>query len=50
MRREEQKKDNNGKEQKEEGVVKKIRRGLKALKEIKRYQTSIELLIRRLPF
>ena len=37
------------KECKEEGVVKKMRRGLKALKEIKGYQTGMEMLIRRLP-
>ena len=27
-----------------------VRRGLKALKEIKRYQSSTDMLIRRLPF
>ena len=49
-RREEYKKDNNGKEQREEGRVKKTRRGLKSLKEIKRYQMSTETLMWRLPF
>ena len=37
------------KEQKE-GGVKKMRRGMRALKEIKKYQTSTELLIRKLLF
>ena len=37
-------------ERKEKGVVKGVRRGLKALKEIKRYQSSTDMLIRRLPF
>ena len=37
------------KEQKE-GGVKKMRRVMRALREIKNYQTSTELLIRRLPF
>ena len=38
------------KEYKEEVAGKRIQKGLKALKEIKRYQTSTEMLIRRLPF
>ena len=37
-------------ERKEEGVVKKMRRGMKALKEIKKFKTSTDVLIRRLPF
>ena len=35
---------------KENGVFKAVRRELKALKEIKKYQMSTELLIRRLLF
>ena len=38
------------KEWKGEEVVKWMRRGLKALKEIRRYQSGTELLIWRLPF
>ena len=41
---------NGGKECKEEGSRKRMWRGLKAIKEIKRYQMSTKLLIRRLPF
>ena len=37
-------------EKKEKGVMKGARRGLKALKEIKKYQSSIDNLIRKLPF
>ena len=37
-------------DRKEKGVMKGVRRGLKALKEIKRYQSSTDILIRRLPF
>ena len=48
--REDRGKRPDNKECKEEGVMKKMRRGLKALKEIKRYQSGTELLIRRLPF
>ena len=33
-----------------DGSGKGVRRGLKALKEIKRYQSSTDMLIRRLPF
>ena len=33
-----------------EEKIKKTRQGLKALREIKKYQSSMELLIRRLPF
>ena len=33
-----------------DGMGKGVRRGLKALKEIKRYQSSTDMLIRRLPF
>ena len=33
-----------------EGAVKKMKRGLKALREIIKYQTGTKLLIRRLPF
>ena len=39
------------KQDKERGEkIKKTRQGLKALKEIKKYQSGIEMLIRRLPF
>ena len=38
------------KESRKEGSGKSIQRGLKALKEIKQYQSSIKMLIRRLPF
>ena len=42
-------------ERKEKGIMKSemgkgVRRGLKALKEIKRYQSSTDMFIRRLPF
>ena len=33
-----------------ENAEKGLRRGIKALKEIQKYQTKIDLLIRRLPF
>ena len=54
MRKRVQKKEEKGKnvvghEQKKDGV-KRMKRGMRALKEIKKYQTSTELLIRRLPF
>ena len=35
---------------KKEGTGKSLQRGLKALKEIKGYQSSTEMLVRRLPF
>ena len=39
------------KQDKERGEkIKKMRQGLKALKEIKKYQSGTEMLIRRLPF
>ena len=42
---------NRGKGRKKgKGVVKGVRKGLKHLKEIKRYQSSTDTLIRRLPF
>ena len=44
------KKVNGGKEHREEKAGKRMWRGLKTLKEIKRYKTSTELLIKRLPF
>ena len=37
-------------EKEKEEKTKKMRRGLKALKEIKKYQSNTEMLIRRLPF
>ena len=45
-----QKRDNEGEEHKEEETRKKTWRGLKALKEIKKYQMSTKTLIRKLPF
>ena len=39
-----QKKESTGEEEQKEGV--KTKRGIKALKEIKKYQSSMELLIR----
>ena len=36
--------------EKKEGVAKKMKRGLRALKEIMKYQSGTELLVRRLPF
>ena len=47
--KETEEKEGDIKEQKE-GGVKKMRRGMRALRVIKKYQTSTELLIRRLPF
>ena len=38
------------KEEEEEKEGRKSRRGMKALKEIKKFQSSTELLIRKLPF
>ena len=38
------------KDKEDKGLVKKMRRGLKALKEIKKYQSGTKLPIRRLPF
>ena len=35
---------------KEKGIIKGVRRGLKALKEIKKFQSSTDMLIRKLPF
>ena len=49
-RGEERKRADSKREQKDDGVVKKLRRGLKALKEIKKYWSSAKLLIRRVPF
>ena len=44
-------KDGKTKQEKEkEDKIKKMRWGLKALKEIKKYQSNTEMLIRRLPF
>ena len=37
-------------EKKEERITREMKRGLKALKEIKKYQSGTELLTRRLPF
>ena len=42
--------DRQGRETMKNKTGKGMRRGMKALKEIKRYQTSTDLLIRRLPF
>ena len=54
MEREHLRKENKGGEvkmDKEKGEkIKRTRRGLKALQEIKKYQSSMELLIWRLPF
>ena len=45
------KQDGKTKQEKEkEDKTKKMRQGLKALKEIKKYQSSTEMLIRRFPF
>ena len=45
------KKEGKTKQEKEkEDKTKKMKQGLKALKEIKKYQSSMEMLIRRLPF
>ena len=46
MRKEGKPEPDKGKEDK----TKKMRQGLKVLKEIKKYQSSTEMLIRRLPF
>ena len=48
-KKENERKEGDRKEQKE-GGVKKIRRGMKAPREIKKYQMNTKLLIRRLPF
>ena len=42
-------KDVEGQEKKKDGV-KKMKRGMRPLKEMKKYQTNTELLRRRLPF
>ena len=39
-----------GKGKAEEEKTKRVRRGLRALKEIRKYQSGTELLIQRLPF
>ena len=44
------KEEKKGKDKAEEEKTKRMRRGLRALKEIRKYQSSTELLIRRLPF
>ena len=47
---EEERRDSGKGGKKENGVVKGVRMGLKALKEIKRYQSNTDTLIRKLPF
>ena len=39
-----------GEDKQSEGKVRRVKRGLRALKEIKKYQSGKEVLIRRLPF
>ena len=46
----EKKVEKKGKDKAEEEKTKKVRRGLRTLKEIRKYQSGTELLIRRLPF
>ena len=45
-----EKKGKCGKDKTEGEKIKRLRRGLKALKEIQKYQSGTKLLIRRLPF
>ena len=44
------KEEKKGKNKAEDEKTKRVRRGLRALKEIRKYQSGTELLIRRLPF
>ena len=44
------KEEKKGKDKAEEEKTKRVRRGLRALKEIRKYQSGTKLLIRRLPF
>ena len=49
-RKKEEKSVKKGNEQRKEGAVKRMRRGLKALQEIKQYQSNTNWLIWKLPF
>ena len=44
------KEEKKGEDKQDEWKARRVKRGLRALREIKKYQSGTELLIRRLPF